>query len=82
MLTWLIFANSVTYYTVFIRRCIQAEEESFAFTNTFSTACEGSVFNLQNVYRHMQHNIRSAAVRAHKKKHPNIPLQLSYHGMV
>ena len=63
-------------------RCITAEEESFAFTNTFSTAGEGSVFDLQNVYRHMQHNVRAAAVRAHKRSNPNITLQLSDHGMV
>ena len=65
-----------------IRRFIQAEEESFAFTNAFSSACEGSVFGLQNVYRHMQRNVRSAAVRAHKKMYPDTPLELSHHGMV
>lgn len=65
-----------------VYRCIEAEEESFAYTNSFSTAGEGSVLHLQAVYRHMQHNVRSAAVRAHKKVFPNIPLQLSDHGMV
>ena len=59
-----------------------AEEESFAFTNIFTTAGEGSIMDLQTVYRHMQHNVRSAAARAHKKIHPDIPLQLSDHGMV
>ena len=69
-------------HTFVTHRCIEAEEESFAFTNSFSTAGEGSVLHLQTVYRHMQHNVRSAAVRAHKKVFPNIPLQLSDHGMV
>ena len=66
----------------FVFRCIEAEEESFKFTNAFSTAGEGSVMHLRTVYRHMQHNVRSAAIRAHKKVFPNIPLHLSDHGMV
>lgn len=67
---------------IIIYRCIKAEEESFAYTNAFSTTGKGSVFDLQGVYRHMQHNVRPAAVRQHKKIYPNIPLQLCDHGMV
>ena len=49
---------------------------------SLATSCKGSVFDLQNVYRHMQHNVRSTAIRAHKKDYPSIPLRLSHHGMV
>lgn len=43
------------------------EEKSYKLTNAFTTADEGSVLDISKRYRHLQHNKRSAAVRAIKK---------------
>ena len=37
---------------------------------------------LKDVYRHMQHNNRTEAGRAHRKLYREAPLQLADHGMV
>ena len=43
------------------------EERNFKFTNAFTSAGEGSVLDISNRYRHLQHNNRPASVRAMKK---------------
>ena len=63
-------------------RLTKCEDEQFALTNNFTTADEGSVIKLRDEYRHMQHNLRAAAMREHKKLYDNIPLSLADHCMV
>ena len=63
-------------------RLTKSEEEYFALTNDFTTADEGSVIKLRNEYRHMQHNLRAAAMREHKKLYDDITLSLADHCMV
>lgn len=45
----------------------KAEEKRFKLTNAFTSAEEGSVLDISNRYRHLQHNKRPAAVREMKK---------------
>lgn len=58
------------------------EEDSFKFTNAFTTADEGSVMKLKEIYRHIQHNNRPEAARAHRKLYKEVVLRLADHGMV
>lgn len=45
----------------------RAEEKKFKLTNEFTSAGEGSVLDISNRYRYLQHNNRPAAVREMKK---------------
>ena len=45
----------------------KAEEKKFKLTNEFTSADEGSVLDVSNRYRYLQHNKRPAAVREMKK---------------
>ena len=58
------------------------EEQSFSFTNAFTTAGEGSVIKLRDTYRNLQANTRPAANRAHKKVYKGIELPIAEHTMV
>ena len=69
-------------YIFCIHRLTKGEDEKFALTNDFTTADEGSIIKLRDTYRHMQHNLRAAAVREHKKLYDDIPLSLADHCMV
>ena len=53
--------------TISIIRKLEDEEESYKFTNAFTSAGEGSVLDISKRYRHLQHNMRASAVRASKK---------------
>ena len=66
----------------YVFRLLKSEEEHFALTNKFTTADEGSVVKLRDAYRHMQHNLRAAAVREHKKLYGDISLSLADQSMV
>ena len=48
-------------------RKLEDEEESYKFTNAFTSAGEGSVLDIAKRYRHLQHNMRASAVRASKE---------------
>ena len=79
---WPGFRNTVTYMYVFMHICVRIialnvdvsavrkledEEESYKFTNAFTSAGEGSVLDIAKRYRQLQHNMRASAVRASKK---------------
>lgn len=51
----------------FYIRKLEDEEESYKFTNAFTSAGEGSVLDISKRYRQLQHNMRASAVRASKK---------------
>ena len=64
-------------------RLTKSKDEHFALTNDFTTtADEGSVIKLRDEYRYMQHNLRAAAMREHKKLYDDISLSLADHCMV
>jgi len=42
------------------------EEDSYKFTNAFTTADENSPLGISKRYRHLQQNMRASAVRASK----------------
>ena len=63
-------------------RLTKLEEQSFSFTNAFTTAGEGSVIKLRDTYRNLQANTRPAANRAHKKKYKGIEFPVAEHTMV
>ena len=64
-------------------RLTKSKDEYFALTNDFTTtADEGSVIKLRDEYRHVQHNLRAAAMKEHKKLYDDIPLPLADHSMV
>ena len=63
-------------------RLTALEEESFKFTNAFTTADEGSVIKLRDTYRNLQTNGRPAANHAHKKAYKEIPSPILNHTMV
>ena len=65
-----------------MHRLTKLEERSFAFTNAFTTADEGSVIKLRDTYRNLQANARPAANRAHKKVYKGIDLPIAEHTMV
>ena len=65
-----------------LHRLTKLEERSFAFTNAFTTAGEGSVIKLRDTYRNLQANARPAANRAHKKVYKGIDLPIAEHTMV
>ena len=54
-------------HNVLIIRKLEDEEESYKFTNAFTSAGEGSVLDISKRYRHLQHNMRASAVRASKQ---------------
>ena len=58
------------------------EEQSFKFTNAFTTADEGSVIKLRDTYRSLQTNGRPAANRDHKKAYKGITYPIVDHTMV
>lgn len=58
------------------------EEDWFALTNAFTTADEGSVIKLRDKYRHLQQNVRAAAMREHKRFYDGVTLPLADHCMV
>ena len=65
-----------------LHRLTKLEERSFAFTNAFTTAGEGSVIKLRDMYRNLQSNTRPAANRAHKRVYKGIDLPIAEHTMV
>jgi len=70
------------YIHNFICRLAKHEEDSYKYTNAFTTADERSVMKLKDVYRHMQHNSRAEAGRAHRKLYRDAAVKLADHGMV
>ena len=72
----------IVYTCVYLCRLTKHEEDSYKYTNAFTTADEGSVMKLKDVYRHMQHNSRAEAGRTHRKLYRDAALQLAEHGMV
>ena len=61
------FSTNHLYLIVQIIRKLEDEEESYKFTNAFTSAGEGSVLDISKRYRHLQHNMRASAVRASKQ---------------
>ena len=55
------------YLIVLAIRKLEDEEESYKFTNAFTSAGEGSVLEISKRYRHLQHNMRESAIRASKQ---------------
>jgi len=73
---------TVATYVHTFHRLNQLEEQSFAFTNAFTTAGEGSVIELRKTYSNMQTNYRPAANREHKKFYKGTPFPILHHTMV
>ena len=56
-----------SFLIILVIRKLEDEEESYKFTNAFTSAGEGSVLDISKRYRHLQHNMRASAVRASKQ---------------
>ncbi|XP_065908348.1 uncharacterized protein [Dysidea avara] len=67
----------------YAKKALQIEEESFKFTNSFTTADSRSPLMLGQEYRYIQHNIRPAAGRAHRRAYNNSkPVPFEEHTML